>query len=233
MLQLQGATSARQRQRHCTLQAGDFCVIDSSVAFELEVSSSSHVMFIQMPRAAVLGRHPYLERRTAELFDPNETGSLLLRGLLLNLLDSAPMLEDYQRNSAMGAIIQLLGAPKHAHGEAVGEMHWRVRTALAYIDAQYADTTLNANRIAREQGISRRRLDAIMRQSFGASLTAQIWSRRLMQAATELAERQGQTVAQIAFAAGFEDAAHFTRAFKKRFHCTPREWRKKSLDTLS
>jgi len=233
MMQLQGATSARQRQRHCTLQAGDFCVIDSSVAFELEVSSSSHVMFIQMPRAAVLGRHPYLERRTAELFDPNETGSLLLRGLLLNILDTAPMLEDYQRSSAMGAIIQLLGAPKHAHGEAVSEMHWRVRTALACIDTQYADTTLNANRIAREQGISRRRLDEIMRQSLGASLTAQIWSRRLMQAATELTERQGQSVAQIAFATGFEDAAHFTRAFKKRFHCTPREWRKKSLNTLS
>src|SRR6185437_13306429 len=36
MMQLQGATAARQKQRHCLLHPGDFCVIDSSVGFELE-----------------------------------------------------------------------------------------------------------------------------------------------------------------------------------------------------
>jgi AraC-like DNA-binding protein len=229
MMQLQGATAARQRHRHCLLRSGDFCVIDSSAPFELEVSGSSHVMFIQMPRPAVLGRHPYLERHTAEVFDPNETGAALLRGLLLNILDSAPLLEDYQKGSALGAIIQLLGTPKYVHSEAIGELNWRVRTALAFIDAQFADTSLTASRVAKEQGISRRRLDEIMRQSVGNSLTGQIWSRRLMQAATDLADPQrgGHSVAQIAFAAGFEDAAHFTRAFKRRFDCTPREWRRR------
>jgi AraC-like DNA-binding protein len=229
MMQLHGATEARQRHRQCLLQPGDFCVIDSSASFELEVSASSHVMFIQMPRPAVLGRHPYLERHTAETFDPNETGAILLRGLLLNILDSAPLLEDYQRSSALGAIIQLLGAPKYPHSGGNGELNWRARAALAYIDAQFADTTLTAHRIAKEQGISRRRLDEIMRQSVGSSLTGEIWNRRLRQAATDLAEpqRNKQSVAQIAFAAGFEDAAHFTRAFKRRFHCTPREWRRR------
>jgi AraC family transcriptional regulator, positive regulator of tynA and feaB len=231
MMQLQGSTAARQRHHHCLLQAGDFCVIDSSAAFELEVSGSSHVMFVQMPRPAVLGRHPYLERHTAEVFDPNETGAALLRGLLLNILDSAPLLEDYQRGSALGAIIQLLGAPKSLQREGIGELNWRVRTALAFIDAHFADPTLTASRVAKEQGISRRRLDEIMRQSVGNSLTGQIWSRRLMQAATDLAEpqRSGQSVAQIAFASGFEDAAHFTRAFKRRFHYTPREWRRRGV----
>jgi AraC-like DNA-binding protein len=229
MMQLQGATAARQRHRHCLLQPGDFCVIDSSAAFELEVSSpSSHIMFIQMPRPAVLGRHPYLERHTAEVFDPNETGAALLRGLLLNILDSAPVLEEYQRSSALGAIIQLLGAPKYSQGSD-GEVSWRVRAALAYIDAQFSDATLTASRVAKDQGISRRRLDEILRQAVGNSLTGQIWARRLMQAATDLADpqRNAQSVAQIAFAAGFEDAAHFTRAFKRRFHSTPREWRRR------
>jgi AraC-like DNA-binding protein len=231
MMQLQGSTAARQRQRHCLLQSGDFCVIDSSAAFELEVSGSSHIMFIQMPRPAVLGRHPYLERHTAEIFDPTETGAALLRGLLLNILDSAPLLEDYQRSCALGAIIQLLGAPKYPHSEGIGALNWRVRTALACIDAQFGDTALTASRVAKEQGISRRRLDEIMRQSVSTSLTGQIWSRRLMQAAADLAEpqRSGHSVAQIAFASGFEDAAHFTRAFKRRYDCTPREWRRRGI----
>src|SRR5581483_2683217 len=97
MMQLQGATAARQDHRRCLLQPGHFCVIDSSAPFELEVPASSHVMFIQMPRPTVLGRHPHLERHTAEVFDPQETGAGLLRGLLLNILDSAPLLEHDQR----------------------------------------------------------------------------------------------------------------------------------------
>jgi AraC family transcriptional regulator, positive regulator of tynA and feaB len=230
MMQLQGATAARQRHRHCLLRAGEFCVIDSNVAFELEVSAlSSHIMFIQMPRAAVLGRYPYLERHTAEVFDPEETGAALLRGLLLNILDSAPQLADYQRSAALGSIIQLLGAPKQPRGVGGDELNWRVRAALACIDLEYSDTTLTASRVAKSQGISRRRLDEIMRHAVGTSLTAQIWSRRLAQAAADLVgpERAGQSVSQIAFSAGFEDAAHFTRAFKRRFECTPREWRRR------
>jgi AraC-like DNA-binding protein len=37
--------------------------------------------------------------------------------------------------------------------------------------------------------------------------------------------RNGQSVAQIAFTNGFEDAAHFTRAFKRRYAVTPGQWR--------
>jgi AraC family transcriptional activator of tynA and feaB len=186
-------------------------------------------MFIQMPRPAVLGRYPYLERHTAEVFDPQETGAALLRGLLLNILDSAPLLDDYQRSAALGSIIQLLGAPKQPHGTGIDELNWRVRAAVACIDLEFSDTTLTASRIAKSQGISRRRLDEIMRHAVGNSLTAQIWSRRLAQAAADLVdpERAGQSVSQIAFGAGFEDAAHFTRAFKRRYQCTPREWRRR------
>jgi AraC-like DNA-binding protein len=231
MMQLHGATAARQGHRRCLLQPGHFCLIDSSAPFELEVSASSNVMIIQMPRPAVLGRHPHLEKHTAKVFDPQETGAALLRGLLLNVLDTAPMLENHQRAAALAAIIQLLGAPQHPGGTEVSELSWRARTALAFIESQFADTTLTACRIAQEQGISRRRLDEIMRQSVGSSLTAHIWKRRLAQAAADLAEprRSAHSVAQIAFATGFEDAAHFARAFKRRFHCTPREWRRRNL----
>ena len=37
--------------------------------------------------------------------------------------------------------------------------------------------------------------------------------------------RLGQTIAQIAFANGFGDAAHFTRSFKHRYLAIPGQWR--------
>ena len=35
----------------------------------------------------------------------------------------------------------------------------------------------------------------------------------------------GRPVAEIAYGRGFNDAAHFSRAFRERFGCSPREWR--------
>jgi AraC-like DNA-binding protein len=67
--------------------------------------------------------------------------------------------------------------------------------------------------------------------SLGTSLTAQIWMRRLTQAASDLLDPRfaTKTVTQIAFGVGFEDAAHFARAFRRRYHCTPSEWRQRNM----
>jgi AraC family transcriptional regulator, positive regulator of tynA and feaB len=227
MLQLEGATIARQERRSCRLRAHDFCVIDGLSPFGLEVDSpTSHVMFLQIPRHAVLSRHSYLEKQTAEIFDADDGGSGLLRNMMLNVLNMVPFLKNEQRECALSAIAHLLGAPTPA-ADFICEIGVRARTALAYIESQIADPALSAVRVAQHQGISRRRLDAILLKTAGSSLASQIWMRRLSQAADDLIDPRHarRTVTQIAFAVGFEDSAHFTRAFKRRYHLTPREWR--------
>jgi AraC-like DNA-binding protein len=228
MLQIKGSTLALQSGRRGLLRPGELCVIDSLVPFELEVVGvSSQIMILQMPRHAVIGRHPYLEQRTAEVFDPQESGTTLLRNVLLNVVESAHLLQSDQRGAALGAVVQLLGAPKMRRRREPEEIGWRVRAALALIDAELADPELDASRVADAQSISRRRLDEIMVAQVGSSIAAKIWLRRLEQAASDLLDERfaSKTVTQIAFAAGFEDAAHFTRAFKRRYGCTPSEWR--------
>jgi AraC-like DNA-binding protein len=233
MLQLEGSTDARQSSRSCRLNRHEFCVIDQDTPFELEVAGLfSHLMFLQMPREAVVSRHPYLEQRTAERFEPDEPGAMLVRTVLLGLLETAPFLEQDQRAAALTVIAQALGVPKPPGAAFLDEVSWRARTALACIDSELADPSLTASRVAQVQGISRRRLDEILLKTAGTSLSAQIWNRRLQQAATDLIDPRyaSRTVTQIAFAVGFEDAAHFTRAFKRRYHCTPREWRNRTTN---
>jgi AraC-like DNA-binding protein len=229
MLQLEGATRAAQCGRVCELHAGDFCVLDGLAPFDLDVSEHcSHVMFLQMPRHAVLSRKARLSERTAQPFDRDEPGARLLCTVLRNLVDAAPFLDAGQRAAALASVVQMLGAPRLPGGESPldrdGE---RIAATLAFIDAQLADPTLTAERVAFAQRLSRRRLDQILAAA-GTSLSAQIWSRRLAQAASDLLDPRftSRTVTQIAFGVGFEDAAHFTRAFSRRYHCTPREWRK-------
>ena len=231
VLQLCGCTVTRQGGRAAHMKAGHMCLVDSRLPFEMEVGGQgSELIILQMPRHAVLGRHPYLAHRTAESLDAEEPGACLLRSVCATIGDSAWTMSEHQRASVLAGVIQLLGAPEMS-GEQRPDSRKRVRSALAYIDSRLSDPRLSAQRVANAQGMSRRRLDEIMSAATGASVACQIWLRRLEQAASDLRDPRfgSNTVTQIAFAAGFEDAAHFTRAFKRRYRCTPREWRRRPV----
>jgi AraC-like DNA-binding protein len=229
MLQLEGSTLASQARRSCRLNRGDFCLIDGVDRFEIEVTGEiSRVVFLQFPRHSVLSRQPGLESRTAEAFGASEPGAGFLLNVLLNLLDSAPFLNEEQRAGALAAVVQLLAVPKLPGTTLNTDRNSRrTQAALAFIDERFSDSALTANQVAHSLGVCRRRLDQVLLQSVGTSLSAQIWTRRLTQAASDLLDSRSatKTVTQIAFGAGFEDGAHFTRAFKRKYHCTPSDWR--------
>jgi AraC-like DNA-binding protein len=231
MLQLHGATHVRQQDRQTLLRCNDVCVLDGVAAFQLEVTTPrSSVMFLRIPRELVLCRYPGLEHRTAQAFDSEEGGTVLLRQMLLSLLESASVLNDEQCAVALVSAAHLLGLPKLAEDTSAHSIPWRVHRALACIDENLSDPMLNASRVAEKQGVSRRWLDEIFQQTLSSSLDAQIWVRRLAQAAFDLrdASQASRTVTSIAFSLGFADAAHFARSFKRRYGCSPSEWRSRN-----
>ena len=89
-----------------------------------------------------------------------------------------------------------------------------------YLEARYADSELSVELFAEAMGMSRmqfhRKLKALMNQS-GVEL---IRSFRL-EKAKELLKQSGLTVAEIAYAVGFEDPAYFGRVFRKQVGETP------------
>jgi AraC-like DNA-binding protein len=190
-------------------------------------------MFLRLPRALALGRHPYLERQTAQAFDREDAGGQLLRTMLLGLLETAPLLRDEQGTLAITSAVQMLGLPRLSRDFSVHDLAWRARAALALIDAELPDHTLTASRIAAAQGISRRRLDQIVLSTLGTSISAQIWRRRLDQAAADLRDPRLATrsVTQIAYSVGFSSTSHFARAFKRQFQCTPLQWRRETASS--
>jgi AraC family transcriptional regulator, positive regulator of tynA and feaB len=227
MLQLFGSMEVAQSRRACVLEAGDMCIVDERFPFHLNGQVSNEIVFVRMPRRAVLGRHPHLEHRSADLLEFDDPGTVLLRETLYRTVQAASDLREDQRGSVLAAMVQLLGAATSFRSTPSDDLSWRVRTALTFIEMNLGDCELTAEQVARAQGISRRRLDQIMRSALGAPVTAQIWNRRLDQAAADLVDPQrlSRTVFQIAYGVGFEDAAHFSRAFKARFGCAPRDWR--------
>ena len=227
MMQLFGSMEVSQNHRACVMGAGDLCIVDERFPFHLHGQVSNEIVFLRMPRRTVLGRHPYLENGTAHLLAFDDPGTMLLRDTLLRTLQVAPDLREEQRGAVLAAMVQMLGAATPSHAARLDDVSWRVRAAQAYIETNLGDCDLTAEQVAHSQGISRRRLDQIMRSELGTSVTARIWNRRLEQAAADLVDpqRRALTVFQIAFGVGFEDAAHFSRAFKTRFGSSPRDWR--------
>jgi len=227
VMQLEGLTALAQKERRCTLGAGGICLLDERLAFRLEGHETSRLAFLRMPRPVVLGRNPHLEHHTASLLHANDAGTALLGDTLAAMLATAPYMREDRRLAALSAIIHMLGAAETRASEAGEALHWRVRAAITYIELNFALAGLNAEQVAQSQQISRRRLDQLMRETVGTSITGQIWNRRLEQAAADLRDplRASSTASQIAFANGFEDSAHFTRAFKRRYGQSPSQWR--------
>lgn len=226
MVQSRGSACVTQSGRECRLAEGDLCLLDETSGFRMICEQDSGIVFLRLPRAAALSRYPHLERLFPSSLPASEPGTGLLAGTLLRLMAEAAEISELQRAAMMDAVIQMLGVaePFSALPETAD---WRVRRALDFIELNLSVAGLTAENVAQDQRISRRRLDQLMREAFGHSVASHLWSRRLERAAADLRDprRAGLPVAQIAFANGFEDAAHFTRAFKRRYSVTPGQWR--------
>src|SRR5205814_8194034 len=92
----------------------------------------------------------------------------------------------------------------------------------ALIDSRLADPELNVGTIAAALGMSAGHVHRLFKGE-AISLSHTIWSRRLEACSRDLLDPRlaGKTVSEIAYGRGFNDAAHFSRAFRERFGCSP------------
>ncbi|HTN13396.1 MAG TPA: helix-turn-helix domain-containing protein [Sphingomonadaceae bacterium] len=226
MVQAEGSTMIQQGKQRSSLAKGDICLLDEACTFKIVGEDWSRICFLRLPRTQVLARHPQLERYFALAMPASDAGTRLLADLLLRLFWEAPLLCDAQHRAMLGSMIHMLGVASPSAGDGA-DKDWRTRRAIDFIEQNLALPGLSAEDIARDQHISRRRLDQIMHEQLGQSIAACLWTRRLAQAARDLRDpqRADESIAQIAFANGFGDAAHFTRAFKRRYSATPGQWR--------
>ena len=58
LMQIDGAMTIGQNHRACRLAAGDMCLVDERFPFHLQGEVYSQIVFLRMPRRAVLLRHP-------------------------------------------------------------------------------------------------------------------------------------------------------------------------------
>lgn len=100
----------------------------------------------------------------------------------------------------------------------------RARAARDYIESNL-DRTLSLGEIARETGLSPTSLQRQFKAAYGTTVVDFLRARKL-ERAREAIEREGRTISEAAYLAGYSNPANFTTAFKRAFGMPPRSIRR-------
>jgi AraC-like DNA-binding protein len=102
--------------------------------------------------------------------------------------------------------------------------------AKRYIEEHLREPDLSPCTVANALGISPRYLRMLF-CSGSENASRYILRRRLEECAKQLSSAlwRGRTITEIAFASGFNSAAHFTRVFKDEYGVTPSQFRNRHL----
>ncbi|GAB5558693.1 MAG: DNA-binding transcriptional regulator [Synoicihabitans sp.] len=100
-----------------------------------------------------------------------------------------------------------------------------VAEALDYITENLANP-IYVEDIAREVGVSRRSLEVRFKAALQTSVYAEVQRQQLERARILLIETPKMTIAEVAYACGFQDARHLNVVCRKKLDCTPGSLRK-------
>ncbi|WP_421715683.1 AraC family transcriptional regulator [Arcobacter arenosus] len=99
-----------------------------------------------------------------------------------------------------------------------------VNDTMFYI-YEHIDTDINIDELAASFGISKFHFHKVFKEYMGINLYETIKSNRLQKASSLLLTNKLSTITEIANLCGYSSQTSFIRAFKERFHQTPKDWR--------
>ena len=99
----------------------------------------------------------------------------------------------------------------------------RAKEAKNYLDQNYMHA-VRLEELARSLGLDRRYLSRLFKRGNGVTMQQYLTQRRMEEAARLLG--QNYPVAAVGQMVGYEDAFHFSKAFRQYYGICPRDWKK-------
>ena len=231
-IQARGRGVVRQDGRDAMLQPGDFALYDSTRPYELLFESRFAQIVLKLPGERLRSELRDTQALTATTVSGREGAGHLLLGMVRTLHEDVDRLPPASAlavaqgvQSILVAGLQSLPAARVPAPSRLAAYHLaRVKQC---IEERLGDPELSVSRLAAGLGVSASHIHRVFR-SEPLTPAQYIWEQRLQACSRDLLDPRlaGRPVADIAYGRGFSDAAHFSRAFRERFGCTPREWRR-------
>lgn len=230
-IQTAGHGVVSQDGRDALLAPGDFALYDSTRPYQLAFDGAFEQFVLMLPGPTLRTAVRDTQRLTAtRVCGDRGAGHLMIsmiRTLAAELGTLAPESAAAVADSVTNILVAGLSALPAARQPAVSHLTAYHREQIkALVRLRLRDPGLGVGQIARQLRLSP---STVHRAWAGeaCSLSDWIWSQRLDAARRDLADPAlaARSVSEIAFSWGFNDAAHFSRAFRARFGGAPREMR--------
>ncbi len=101
---------------------------------------------------------------------------------------------------------------------------------LDYISKNFADPEIDIETVCKIVGVSRNRVNDVLKIEFGVTFTNYINKLRLTEAARLLGEKPDAHITEIAYLIGFKNISYFNKLFKEQFGSTPKTFKNKKGD---
>jgi len=230
-IQSQGVGQVVQDGRVARLAPGDFALYDSTRPYELRFDGEFQQYVLMLPGPLLRSTVRDTEALTARVVDGQRGAGPLMIGMIRTLAAQIDTLAPASAAAVAESVTQILIA-------GLGSLPQAQPVPPSRLTAYHRERikALVQERL-RDPGLSVATLAAALRLSpstlhrawagEGGSLADWIWAQRLDAARRDLcdARQAARSISEIAYAWGFNDAAHFSRAFRARFGCTPRDMR--------
>lgn len=96
---------------------------------------------------------------------------------------------------------------------------------LRFMATEYANSELSLDSMVASIGVSRTKINEILKTELGYTFTAYLNKLRLTEAARLLAEKDEANVAEIAYRVGYKNVSYFNKLFKEEYSCTPKAFK--------
>jgi AraC-like DNA-binding protein len=213
------------------LAVGDIACGPTGRTATLALETPCRLMFVRAPRVAL--DHRLIAARGLKIgrLDMASGVGRIFSGLLTATANALPELTVDQLRPVELAMTEFLAAclAEASQGDAlgVGAQSPQLHRICQSIETLLPDPDLSLRRLADRNGVSPRyiqKLFAAAEDTFGHYLRSRRLERCRMDLGSPLCARL--SISEICFRWGFNDSAHFSRAFRSRYGFSPREYRR-------
>jgi AraC-like DNA-binding protein len=236
--QLEGTVVVKEGDVEFTQHPGSLALMSAGEPYTVIHTQKSHRLVLHIPSEMYQER--ILAHQEQREFRPRlmQAGGLatIVHDMLKSLAFEADKLARTEQYTLAESLLELTAAMLRSKVDQEYESQHAKQSALfrrilEFMEANYMDCELTPEKIASANGISIRYLHSLFQQA-GMTVSKWIWERRLKATREDLLDpnMSHMRVSEIAYRRGFNDPAHFSRAFKTRFEISPSKLRQVALD---
>jgi AraC-like DNA-binding protein len=232
-LVLDGQGIVRDNERAIELHAGQLFYGFAGSGFAIEADTSLHLQLVRLPHALPVPHGPSIHWPWGvnRLSGASASATLLAALLRTTSASMDAITRDQVRplELAISEFFISCVASCAGLGASLSSSTYRktlLRRACAMIEQRLRENTANAATLARDLSVSPRYLQKLFAET-GETLSVYVRRRRLECAYKTLIDplHSSESISEICYHWGFNDAAYFSRAFRMHFSMAPSEHR--------